>query len=64
MASRDYEPRIIHPAPGEEVWVQSKEGNIYELGVQLDSEQYTWLDLERWQLELVRDNINAALAET
>ena len=65
MATSDYEPRIIHPSPGEEIWVQSKAADLFEVGVQLNQDQWTYLDsLTRYQLEAFRDNINAALAET
>ena len=58
----DFEPHIIHPNPGEEVWVQAVKGG-YELGVQLNSEQYTYLELTRDELTQVRNNIDAVLLE-
>lgn len=64
MASSDYEPRIIHPNPGEEVWVQSMADGTFQVGVQLNDEQFTWLELNRYQLEQYRNNINASLSET
>ena len=57
-----FEPRVIHVDPGEELWVQSCEG-CWEVGVQLNSAQYTYLQVDRSQLERFRDNINVALTE-
>lgn len=59
----DFEPRIVHPNPGEEIWVQSRSTGGYELGVQLNKEQFTYLELSREQLEQVYNNIEACLLE-
>ena len=59
----DFEPLVIHPNPGEEVWVQSRETGEIQLGVQLNEDQYTFLDLTRDQILQVRANIDTALSE-
>ena len=60
---QDFEPLIIHPNPGEEVWVQSLQTGNYEVGVQLNQDQYTFLELSRAQLMQFRANIDTALTE-
>lgn len=59
-----FEPRVLRTEyPAEEVWVQSMSDGRFELGVQLNKSQYSYLSLSREQLEQVRVNIDAALLE-
>lgn len=52
------------PGRGEEIWVKLLDGlEEYELGIQLNKNQYTYLTLTRAQLEQVSNHIHAALLE-
>lgn len=59
-----FEPHVLRPERGEEIWVKSLSSNEFEVGVQLDKEQYTYLTITRAQLEQMNTNIHAALLES
>jgi hypothetical protein len=66
----EFDPRVIHPngarrfrGHDEEVWVQTLASGGFEVGVQLNKDQYTYLELTREQLEAYRTNIDACLLE-
>lgn len=54
---------VIRPEPGEEIWVQTLSSGVWVVGVQLNEDQYTWLELTREQLEQLSTNILSALLE-
>lgn len=58
-----YEPHIIRPERDEEVWVQAKSNGVFEVGVQLHKTQFTYVELDRRQIEQFRDNVIAAILE-
>lgn len=53
------------PGRGEEIWVKLLDGQPeeYEIGVQLNKKQYSYLTVTREQLEQVSNHIHAALLE-
>jgi hypothetical protein len=59
-----YAPIVMHLDPREEIWVQSHTANKFEVGVQLNKDQYTYLELDRDQLQQLSTNIHQALLET
>ncbi|MBB5167123.1 hypothetical protein [Mycobacterium sp. AZCC_0083] len=58
-----HDAKIIRPSYGEEVWVQALSSGAYEVGVRLNRNQYTYVELSRAQLEQYRDNIVQAMVE-
>lgn len=62
-----YDPYVMKLEPGEEIWVRTDQldhGYEYEVGVQLNKSQFTYLTLNRAQLEQLSTNIHAALLES
>ena len=62
-----YDPYVMKLEPGEEIWVRTDQldhGYEFEVGVQLNKEQFTYLTLSRDQLEQLSSNVLAALLES
>lgn len=59
-----YDPYVIKLEPGEEIWVQTNDADEFEVGIQLNKEQFTYLTLSRAQLEQLSTNVHAALLES
>lgn len=54
---------VYTDVPGQEVWVEPSDVNLFEIGVQASDGEFIYLELTRVELEALHENIESLLTE-